>query len=263
MPIELLFLNLAVHRDRTVRRRPSFHYAALPRSAKLCGEYVVEILDVDREVLLCAPLSCDCDEVGHHCWPKQFRSAVPYPVGARWLLVYEDERKLHEEWIPPPPRVVAKIRQDGDVADLSWRAEREGDADDAGCCEFWYLVQWFDAEDETWRGVAPRTRATKMRLPPGLLRGGEALKLRILASRGIATGVAAIEAKGRGRGIVARSSICCEGDDDHRERQITQPLHDRLLLRRRTTIPRETPGGRDRHRRQQVLQVGKHPLLIL
>jgi hypothetical protein len=200
IPIELLFLSLEVHRDRKVRRRPSFHFAALPRPAKLCSEFVVELLDVDREVLICTPLSCDCDEAGHHCWPKRFRSAVPYPKDARWLLVYEEERKLHEEWIPRPPRVEAKVRQDGDFVELSWRAQHEGDDDDGdGCCEFWYLVQWFDAEDETWRGVAPRTRATDMRLPPELLRGQEVLRLRVLASCGIATGMATAEAKGRGR----------------------------------------------------------------
>jgi hypothetical protein len=212
VPIETLFLGLTVSRDRAVRRRVSFHYSALPRAQKPCTEYVVELLDVDREVLLCAPLSCDCDEVGHHCWPKRFRAAVPYPIHSRWLLVWEGERKLHEEWIPRPPKVtVDQVEQDGDEVLIRWHGDREGDSDDAGCCELWYLVQWYDAEDEVWRGVAPRTRATHMRLSPAMLAGQETIELRILASCGIATGMATLRVRGRGKGepdlqlIAARS----------------------------------------------------------
>ncbi len=199
--IETLFLGLSIHRDRSVRRRVSFHFPALPRAQKPCSEYVAELLDVDREVLICAPLSCDCDDVGHHCWPKHIRGALPYPKESRWLLVWEDERKLHEEWIPRPPRVmIEQIQQDGDEVVVRWHGEREGDDDDAGCCELWYLVQWYDEEQEVWRGVAPRTRATHMRLPPEMLRGQEVLHLRILASCGIATGMATFEVKGSGPG---------------------------------------------------------------
>ena len=223
VPIELLFLNLTVNRDRVVRRRPSFHYLAVPRSAKLCSEFVVELLDVDREVLICMPLSCDCGETSHHCWPKRFRSAVPYPQGARWLLIYEKDCKLYEEWIPRPPRVVAHVQQDGDVVNLTWRAEHEGDDDDADCCEFWYLVQWFDNDDKVWRGVTPRTRATKLRLPPDLLRGVEALQLRVLASCGIATGVAVVEVKGSGRGNPT-VQLVAERSGDELGNQITAAL---------------------------------------
>jgi hypothetical protein len=205
VPIDTLFLGLSINRDRHVRRRVSFHYPALPRAQQPCHEYVAELLDVDREVLICAPLSCDCDEVGHHCWPKRFRTALPYPKGSRWLLIWEGDRKLYEEWIPRPPKVtIERIEQDGDEVVIRWCGEREGDYDDAdedaGCCELWYLVQWYDEYEAVWRGVAPRSRVTHLRLPPALLRGAELLRLRVLASCGIATGVANFEVKGTGRG---------------------------------------------------------------
>lgn len=185
---------------------------------------MAELLDADREVLLCTPLSCDCDEVGHHCWPKHFRSALPYPTETRWLLVWEDERKLHEEWIPRPPRVVVEeTQQDGDLVILHWRGEREGDDDDAGCCELWYLVQWFDAAGETWRGVAPRTRATALRLPRELLLGRDLLQLRILASCGIATGMATLEVRGSGQGEPTLQ-IVMQRDQDTLGNQITAVL---------------------------------------
>jgi hypothetical protein len=201
VPVDTLFLNLTIDRERRVRRHVSFHFPATPRAPKPCTEYVAELLDVDREVLICTPLSCDCEEVGHNCWPKHFRSIVPYPEQSRWLLIWEGERKLHEEWIPRPPKVtVEKVEQDGDHVEIFWRGEPEGDRDDADCCELWYLVQWYDPKQEVWRGVAPRTRANHLVIPPSMLWEDQAIALRILASCGVATGEARLEIKGRGRG---------------------------------------------------------------
>jgi hypothetical protein len=193
VPVDTLFLSVQVNRDRSVRRRVSFHYPARPAAYKPCSCFTVELLDVDREVLVCAPLSCDCNEVGHHCWPKHLRSALPYPKGSRWLLIYEDERKIHEEWIPEAPEVViGHVVRDGDHVELTWQGKQRGDDDDDGtqCCQLWYLAQWYDTEDECWRGVAPRTRDTSVRIPPSLLLRQDALRVRVLASCGVATGMA-------------------------------------------------------------------------
>jgi len=201
VPVETLFLSLSVNRDRSVRRNVSFHFPASPRYQKPCEEFTVELLDVDREVLICSPLSCDCDEVGHHCWPKRFRVGLPYPKDSRWLLIYEGDRKLYEEWIPRPPSVTIEGLQEDDAgATLLWRGKIEGDADDASCCRLWYLVQWFDEEHSVWRGVAPRTRAERMPIPSALLQGKETLMLRVLASCAIATGMAMFEVRGRPTG---------------------------------------------------------------
>jgi hypothetical protein len=201
VPIDTLFLSLAVNRDRSVRRNVCFHFPATPRAQSHCNEFVVELLDVDREVLVCVPVSCDCDDVGHHCWPKHLRGAIPYPEDSRWLLVWEGERKLHEEWIPRPPKVTIEGIETTDAGKtLIWSGHREGDYDDACCCTLWYLVQWFDPEYEVWRGVAPRTRAERLLLPPSLLHHYGTLQLRVLASCGIATGMAEYEVQGKGDG---------------------------------------------------------------
>jgi hypothetical protein len=61
-------------------------------------------------------------------------------------------------------------------------------------------VQWFDPEDEVWRGVAPRTRAERLLIPESLLLQYGTLQLRVLASCGIATGMAEYEIQGKGDG---------------------------------------------------------------
>jgi hypothetical protein len=198
VPIETLFLNLSVNRDRSIRRNVSFHFPANPRYQRPCEEFTVELLDVDREVLICSPLSCDCAAVGTHCWPKRSRTALPFPKESRWLLIYEGDRKLHEEWIPRPPRVTIEGVEETDAGStLVWRAQRQGDDDDTSCCELWYLVQWYDEEYDVWRGMAPRTRAQRMVIPSALLEGKETLQVRVLASCAIATGMAVFELRGR------------------------------------------------------------------
>ncbi|MDR3508064.1 MAG: hypothetical protein P4L64_09225 [Caulobacteraceae bacterium] len=265
---DTLFLALTVNRDRHVKRRVSFHFPALPRAMKPCTEYVVELLDVDREVLICAPLSCDCDDVGHHCWPKQFRSATPYPKGSRWLLVWEGERKIHEEWIPRPPKVyVERIDQDGEEVVIHWRGEPEGDDDDdACCCHLWYLVQWFDPEDEVWRGVAPRTRANSLRLPPSILWGKqEGVRLRILASCGVATGEALLEVRGRGRGE-PRLDLISMRDGDRVGNQITvvpvDPTGRHVAIDRATWIHEGREISQDKALNLRVLPQGRSEVKV-
>jgi hypothetical protein len=34
--------------------------------------------------------------------PKVLRDAIPLPPGARWVLVWEHDKQLHEEEIPEP-----------------------------------------------------------------------------------------------------------------------------------------------------------------
>jgi hypothetical protein len=197
--IDTLFLRLSVNRDRSVRRDVSFHFPARPQALRPCKEFTAELLDVDREVLICSPLNCDCAETVCHCWPKRFFTPLPFPKESRWLLIYEGDHKLHEEWIPRPPCVTIEGVQENDAGTtLIWHGQREGDDEDASCCQLWYLVQWYDEEYDVWRGVAPATRAERMLIPHTLLAGREKVDLRVLASCAIATGMAVFHAQGRG-----------------------------------------------------------------
>src|SRR5262249_32803876 len=82
---ELLLLALAIARDRRVTRIASFHYVMAPTGRGSCdGQFSAELLDADKNVLACAPLSCNCDEGGGcDCWPKQIHDAIAWPEGAR------------------------------------------------------------------------------------------------------------------------------------------------------------------------------------
>ena len=195
VPVETLMLKLVVTRERQVRRLPSFHFESLPRTfANDCSDFTVELLDACRRTLVCAPLDCGCQQAGCHCWPRNMRGAVPYPAAARWLLVYENDRKIHEECIPArPPRIkLAQPESTERGTLLAWEPLAQEDALEAECCApccdaLLYLVHWFDEEDGIWRGIAPRGTARTALVPANLYRRAD-LRVRVLASCGVATG---------------------------------------------------------------------------
>jgi hypothetical protein len=58
-------------------------------------------------------------------------------------------------------------------------------------------VQWYDVEDESWRGVAPRQTAPEILLPWSLLKGRQ-VRVRVLATTGLNTGAGEVTVDGRG-----------------------------------------------------------------
>jgi hypothetical protein len=187
VPVETLFVRFTVSRDRHVERATGFHFEALPASQKACHEFVVELLDSQHRTLICQALQCSCESCGgEYCWPKKFSARLPYPQGSRWLRVWEKDKNIYEEHIPDPPVVKIKpptVTNTGLV--LQWSAT----SPTGSTKDLWYLVQWFDAEDEVWRGVAPRSQATTITIPGRYFAAGNS-QLRVLASSGIATGKA-------------------------------------------------------------------------
>jgi hypothetical protein len=183
---EMLFLGLTISRDRIVKRRTSFHYPAPGLNLCDCGRFTAELLDADRNTLYCATLHSDCNRTGCKCWPKVTRDQIPYPSGSRWLEVYDSEKKIYEEYIPNPPafKIAGSHQQEGGVL-VTWEAEKSNDE----CC-LWYLVHWYDAKAETWRGVAPRTQANSLLIPSRLFANDPRLMIRVLATSGIATSAA-------------------------------------------------------------------------
>lgn len=186
---ELLFLGLSVARDRTVRRRASFHYPALwtwPRGE--ATGFTVELHDGAGRVLVCQTLHEECRHCTGNCWPKRFRDVVSMPPGAKTLVVWEGRDRLYEEDIPDPPEVEVECRylEKEQAHEVKWSAaDGQGDGEEA---DLWYLVQWQDL-DGSWRGVAPRTRERTMRIPVSLVGWRASVPVRVLATSGIATGV--------------------------------------------------------------------------
>jgi hypothetical protein len=181
--IDTLFLGLTITRDRMVARRPSFHFpATFSGSAGCSGQFSVEFQDGGRNPLACAPLAPDCS-AGCQCWPKTFLNDVAFPEDSRWMVIYEGDRKLYEEAIPDPPVVaISGSEEQKEGVALEWAPE----APATGCP--WYLVQWQD--DDSWRGVAPRQQGTSLIIPRSLFIDSPDLRVRVLASTGIATGIA-------------------------------------------------------------------------
>jgi hypothetical protein len=153
-----------------------------------CEKFAVEITDGEGRVLVCEPLhgSCEC-LCG--CWPRNYRQKIAWPVGARRLKVWEDRDLLYEEDVTAAPEVT--IRQPSDEKDgmrVQWQA---GGLGRTGSRALWYLVQWYDAEEECWRGVAPRQTDPEITIPWSLFRRGP-LIVRVLATAGLSTDAAVV-----------------------------------------------------------------------
>jgi len=186
-PMETLYLQLEIQRDRSVTRRHSFHYPVAERtSGHHKTPFTVEIVDENDKTLICGPLhhsgpgrseSCACGS----CWPVKVREMIPFVAHGRKLVVWEDRTSIYDELIPEPPQV--HITGKTAVAEgilLQWTATAEPPAG------LFYIVQ-FEDQRGIWRGVAPRTSKSELLLPSKRF-AGRRLKIRVLASSGIATG---------------------------------------------------------------------------
>lgn len=201
--VPVLYLGLTIHRDRRVERRPSFQYEGIQDSAGTCGcggggcpceKFTVEVTDGEGRVLACEPLHGGCDGLCG-CWPRNYRQRIAWPANAKRLKVWEDRELRYEEEIPAPPKVA--IRQPAAAKDgmrVQWQASGRGASQAAS-----YLVQWYDAEDECWRGVAPRQADSQITIPWSLLRRGP-LEVRVLATAGLSTGAAVVTVNPGGNG---------------------------------------------------------------
>jgi Peptidase M66 len=199
-----LFLGLLIERDRSVERQPSFHFPVYSRElGGCCTNLTLELLDEQGTTQVCQPLRCArthcscCGCQGADCWPKIIRQPVPMPEGASTLVVWEGKDRIYEERIPLPPEVQVTAQYDEKAREfeISWNANLPGQSrqsrprgDQQVPPGLWFLVQWLDAPD-TWRGLLPRTQEQKVRVPARLLDCKKELRLRVLATSGIATGM--------------------------------------------------------------------------
>lgn len=178
---EMLFFGMEINRDRSVTIRPSFHYQAPLQGTGRCESgFTLEFQDEERKELGCVSLHCLCDDDDCSCWPMVIRDAVVFPVNARWAVIWEGERMIHEEEIPAPPNVeIVSADQKNDGVLLKWQSDTE---------DAWYLVHLFDQESGVFRGVAPRTQDTQLLIPKSLFTHQNELQVRVLATRRISTG---------------------------------------------------------------------------
>lgn len=181
-----LFLRLEISRDRVVSRDCSFTYPAPAQGSGCRTEFEYELIDRDGVVLDCGRLRCPCNESGCKCWPRRIRGAIPLPEGVRWLRVRDGDEEIYKEEIPDPPKVrITSQKSQKDGVHLAWRSDARKD----GC----YLVQVRDSAGETYRGLGPRSSRTSAVIPRRLFTDGPSLSVRVLASSGIATGMAESE----------------------------------------------------------------------
>ncbi len=185
---ETLLLRIRVSRDKKVERIPSFHHPAPEQRSIRCSSFTAELLDEKKDVLICQPLACNCDK-GCQCWPKAASANIPWQPEARWLVIWEEDKKMYEEAIPDPPVLTIKNADSkNDGIHLSWSAKNSGKGKKAGGA-LWYIVHWYDEEMNVWRGIAPRQQETSLVISPALF-VRPTMKIRVLGTSGIATGYA-------------------------------------------------------------------------
>ncbi len=189
-----LFLHLTISRDRTVYFREAFHFPAFPQAhGHMHTDFAVELQDNDGNALKIACLYAGGHDVGCSCgcgrgqWPMRIDQAMPFDSKATKLVLYECDKAIYEQAIPAPPNVEVKVQgadqpEAPDLA-ISWDAG----STDKGSDNLWYLVQWRDGRG-TWRGCAPRTQATNLRVRKKIFGKQKEVMLRVLATSGIATG---------------------------------------------------------------------------
>lgn len=190
-----LLLDLTIHRDRKVERKHSFHFS-LARSVQRGRHtpFQVELLDNEGRVLTCQPLINRCHHCHEDCWPMSVSQTVPFAPGVRRLVVREADDVVYEEDVPDPPQIqlAATPNKDGSQT-LAWSTDQRDE-------KLWYLVQWEDRPGE-WRGLMGRTQDMTAVLPVTLLkkRRQRLLRVRVLASSGVATGMQYAEIEIRGK----------------------------------------------------------------
>jgi hypothetical protein len=199
MAAEHLFLRFLVHRDRSVDWRTAFHYPTGPQAVYgRATKFVLELRDDTDRVI--ASHCLYQDDASYGCgtdpcvWPKKFTQAIPYDPSANRLVILDCDKVIFDEKIPEPPKVWLECKdadnRESKVIRCHWGVE--GGSEDG---KLWYLLQWRDRRG-VWRGVAPRTQRTEWDVPKSLwVRGGVTIALRVLASSGIATGLAMCEAR--------------------------------------------------------------------
>jgi len=195
-----LFLRLDVNRDGPVLHH-SFHYPARPRIVTGTEtDYVLELRDGDhvlrRACLFADDVGCGC---GDASFPVRVRQAVAFDERATEAVLLKRDDEVARWHVPDPPQVEVECHPDDEDASSMWlewkvNAPRaEGDGEKAEEPEegdrHLSLVQWRD-QLGTWRGVAPRLRGTRLRVPRRIAEMGREVHYRVLVTTGIATGVA-------------------------------------------------------------------------
>ncbi|HEX5876549.1 MAG TPA: hypothetical protein VFY60_18015 [Pyrinomonadaceae bacterium] len=176
-----LFLGLTIAIDGSVSRQPSFCFPArIEAPDPQQTDYWLEFRDANDVSLAVHPLHASGNE-----WPLRFRASISFPKSAKAMLVWHGKQVIHQEGIPDPPSIEASAEY------LEKEKIFRVSASSPEANKLWYLVHWQD-EEGTWRGISGPTQDTSVPVPNSLFENRRELRIRVLASSGIATGSAEI-----------------------------------------------------------------------
>lgn len=185
----VLFLRVKVDGDQ-VELFPSFTWEAYRRPLRAFSGYEVHVVGKEGEVIACTQLEKSSGSCSVECGPMELIAEVPLAPTPCKLLVRREGRDLASYEFEEPVRLDcdwARSAQ-GDIT-LSWEGRGSG-------APIWYLVQWED-RDGTWRGLAPRTSATKMTVPKRILWASKGrVRLRVLAVEWLTTAACGFDLDG-------------------------------------------------------------------
>lgn len=231
VPMPTLFLRLQINRDHTVQREPSFAYPVLTDYFPVGNPlpFQLELLNEKGVSLSCSRLREDCWHCDAFCWPKRVRQAVSYPDGARKLRILHGADTIYEEDIPDPPAVKVDCSYDSQTnrIRIRWSATAPADTSSEGGGEganLWYLVHYHSRG--AWRGLGPRTQQREAWLNVKQLAVPATTPVRVLATSGIATGIAECVPKTKGPAPPPEGRLIDTGGDPSEEGPVplTHPL---------------------------------------
>ena len=172
-----LFLGLTVAIDGSVNRQPSFCFPArIEAPDPQQTDYWLEFRDANDVSLAIHPLHASDNE-----WPLRFRVTIPFPESAKAMLVWQGKETIYREAIPDAMSIEASAEylDKEKMFRVAWSNPE--------ATKLWYLVHWQD-EEGTWRGISGPTQDASVLVPNSLFENRRELRIRVLASSGIATG---------------------------------------------------------------------------
>lgn len=192
-------LSATIEQDGKVERSDSFHFRRNPAGTGTPTRFSFGLVGRNGRTLTSGMLYDDgcslCGCRGDGAWPKRIAQPIAYHVGAELLRIYDGDTTIFEEKIPRRPDVWLDVygASDESAAELTlkWQATSE----DLPDVRHLFVAQYLDNRGN-WRGIAPRTRDFGLTVPKtGVVRKDGTARLRVLASSGIATGMAGWDGK--------------------------------------------------------------------
>ena len=151
------------------------------------GPYLAELQSADGSLLASASFDVDT-QLGEYDAPNPglFSFEVPYPSGTSRLLISHSDQVIHTlERSPSPPDL--SVGQPAAEARVTGEATVDWTASDSDGDELSYTVLYSPDEGDTWLPLAIGWPDQNLPIDGSQLPGGEAARIRVLASDGLNT----------------------------------------------------------------------------